>query len=246
MTEFSFRNLAVKLFPEGGPAPCSPCTRLVTCPTASQLCRPCTHLPTRICGPCTDLVTEVCDPCTQTATFACGNCTRLPTKICGPCTDLVSVICDPCTRFSTQICGKCTDLVSVICDPCTTLVTQVCGECTDFATCLRGTIICPGDSIVCPVDTRVCPVGTEICPGGSILCNGSIWERTPVEVRAELAELKQHLQQVLADVESKEAEVAAMGKPSTVEEIDQLKDQLLAAVAELDEERGRIGASDDK
>ena len=101
----------------------------------------------------------------------------------------------------------------------------------------RAGSVCPGGSIVCP--------GGSICAGGSA-CAGSVIDPTrPVtEVRAELATLKQQLRQALAEVEATEERLATQAKPRTPEEIDRLKDELLSAVAELDEQRRQMGASE--
>jgi hypothetical protein len=60
------------------------------------------------------------------------------------------------------------------------------------------------------------------------------------DVRAELASLKEVLRQQLAAVEVREQQVQAAAKPKSVEEIDQLKAQMQAAMAELDEQRAQL------
>jgi len=55
-----------------------------------------------------------------------------------------------------------------------------------------------------------------------------------------LAALKEQLHQALARVEAEEKQLAEMAKPQTVEEVDQLKSQMLEAVAELDQRRGEL------
>jgi hypothetical protein len=59
-------------------------------------------------------------------------------------------------------------------------------------------------------------------------------------IKVELAALKEQLRQTMAEVEATEQQVDAAGKPKSIEEIDQLKSQLLAAVAELDEQRSQM------
>ena len=60
------------------------------------------------------------------------------------------------------------------------------------------------------------------------------------DVREELATLKADLQRKMAAVEARQQEVENAAKPTSVEQIDDLKSQLLAAVAELDDQRRRL------
>lgn len=74
------------------------------------------------------------------------------------------------------------------------------------------------------------------------MCGGSIIgpERQGGDVRAELTALKDQLRQALAHVEAQEQQLAETAKPQTIEEVDQLKSQLLEAVAELDQHRAEL------
>jgi hypothetical protein len=60
------------------------------------------------------------------------------------------------------------------------------------------------------------------------------------DARAGLASLKEALQQQLAAVEAQEQQMQAAARPKSVEEVDQLKSQMQAAMAELDEQRARL------
>ena len=69
----------------------------------------------------------------------------------------------------------------------------------------------------------------------------------PVDPLTELAVLKDELRRNLAEVEAAEQRLRAARKPKTAEEIDRLKSELLAAVAELDEQRrGMEGEGSEK
>jgi hypothetical protein len=59
-------------------------------------------------------------------------------------------------------------------------------------------------------------------------------------IRGRLVARKEQVRQYLGEIEAGERYLAAGGKPGTVEEIDQLRQQLLAAVAELDEQRAQL------
>ena len=54
------------------------------------------------------------------------------------------------------------------------------------------------------------------------------------------SDLKVSLQRKVDAVDARIAEVANAAKPRSVEQIDDLKSQLLAAVAELDEQRAQM------
>lgn len=75
---------------------------------------------------------------------------------------------------------------------------------------------------------------------------GFIDDRTNViippgtDIGAELSRLKVSLQRKVDAVDARIAEVANAAKPRSVEQIDDLKSQLLAAVAELDEQRAQM------
>lgn len=60
------------------------------------------------------------------------------------------------------------------------------------------------------------------------------------DVREELASLKADLQRKMAAVDARQQEVENAARPTSVEQIDDLKSQLLAAMAELDEQRARM------
>jgi hypothetical protein len=58
--------------------------------------------------------------------------------------------------------------------------------------------------------------------------------------REQLAQLRLHLQRSLAAVDARQQEIENAAKPKSVAEIDSLKSQLLAAVAELDQQRAQM------
>lgn len=62
---------------------------------------------------------------------------------------------------------------------------------------------------------------------------------------AQLQVLKDSLKERIARVEAREEQIHEAFRPSTVEKIDQLKAQLLEAVAELDEQRTRLESPSD-
>ena len=60
------------------------------------------------------------------------------------------------------------------------------------------------------------------------------------DIRAELAVAKRRLRQRLAMVEQQEQQLEAAAKPRTIEEIERVRAQMVAAVSELDEQRARM------
>jgi len=100
MSEFVFRNLSVKLFPEvaaNAGQVCECCSYVVHCddcslctegPTTPPACEPCTENPASDCGQCSTGATD----------FPCGGASD-----CGPsCGDTGA--CFPCTEFGTIPC----------------------------------------------------------------------------------------------------------------------------------------------
>jgi hypothetical protein len=95
---------------------------------------------------------------------------------------------------------------------------------SNMINCINPTYICPGlsnnKSFVDPQTIVVIPPG--------------------LDVRAELAGLKADLERKMAAVDARQREVENAAKPASVAQIDDLKSQLLAAVAELDDQRARM------
>jgi hypothetical protein len=126
------------------------------------------------------------------------------------CADATTVV--DCSPFQTQ-CG-CTNL------------------CTGTFSCRQLCSATPSQMIACDPTSRSPTIQgphTEL-----------VFRADAASSREELAALKRDLRAQLADVEAMEQSLEDAGKPSTVDEIDGLKEQLLAAVAELDEHRARL------
>ena len=211
MAEFVFRNLSVKLMPESQ----KKLSGGGQCPGCTVIvsCQVCSRvsIPTG-CGACSQFVSVPCGPCSQLITMPTG---------CGPCSQIVSIPCGQCSQLITMPTGggPCSQIVSIPCGQCSQLISDPCGPCSQVMSC-------PGGSIKCPAVS---------CPGGSRF----ELDRDDITVNpAEgLAVLKQQLQEALVEVEAQESALEAASKPKSVEEIDELKKQLLAAVEELDEQR---------
>ena len=60
------------------------------------------------------------------------------------------------------------------------------------------------------------------------------------DIRAELGALRADLERKMAAVDARQREYEDAAKPKSVEQIDALKAQMLAAVAELDEQRAQL------
>jgi hypothetical protein len=119
------------------------------------------------------------------------------------------------------------------CDPCT-LGDPCTYSCTQTPTCDR----CSG----VPFSGAMCLPGTGDPFCGNVTAvhaNPRLWWRTG-DPRAELGVLKARLRQEFAAVEADEQRLAASAKPRSVEEVDALKVQLLAAVEELDQQRAEM------
>ena len=181
-----------------------------------------------------DVPTPDCAACS--AFVSCG----VPSINCGFCSVAVScrVPSLNCGICSVAVSCKCTNLVSVVCDACSRFVS--CPGCSLVITdpCWRGTVVCPGGTIVCPGGTIDCGITRDPCGGSWI---------DPIDIgdiRKELGQLKTQLRLQLQQVEQQEAQLAEASKPKTVEEIDRLKEQLLNAVAELDEQRKQMQQDD--
>jgi hypothetical protein len=157
----------------------------------------------------------------------CSLCTDGPTQPpeCGPCTDTPTgpPECSPCTQTPTD-CGVCTDGPTDDCFPC-----------TDFegtgAPCFG-----PVSRPECRSDSA-CEDGTHCIDTIDIV----LPRRSLDVVRGELAILRAELRRTLGGRLVEEQRLNVEGAQS-VEEIDQLRDALLGAVAELDQRRTEIEA----
>ena len=146
----------------------------------------------------------------------CGQCSQLVS--CGRCSVIVS-LCDQCSRLATD-CGVCSQLVSG------------CGACTQLAS-----IHCTGVS--CAAGSRCSTIEwTEIITTSPYELEQTVLQG--LDVRQELGVLKQALQEALARTDEVEQRVMSGAKPATVEETDALRQQLLEAVAELDEHKAAL------
>lgn len=136
-----------------------------------------------------------------------------PSDMCGQCSQTPT--CSPCTLG----------------DPCTLWCTETptCDRCSGVA--FTGAMCLPG-------------TGDPFCEGVSCGFTGPRFGRAFLgqqgDVRAELGALKERLRREMADVEAAERQLENAGRPRSVEEIDELRSELLAAVAELDERRAEL------
>ena len=149
----------------------------------------------------------------------CGQCSQFVS--CGRCSVIVS-LCDQCSRFA-SVCGDCSQFVSV-----------GCGECSQLAS-----IHCTGVS--CAAGSRCSTIEwTEIITTSPYELEQTVLQG--LDVRQELGVLKQALQEALVRADEVEQRVmsGAGAKPATVEETDALRQQLLDAVAELDEHKATL------
>jgi len=138
---------------------------------------------------------------------------------------------------------------------CTRTVT--CGECTGTPTC-RGCTNSPcTQGETCGACTQGCtectdnPTNCTDC--GACSCSGTIDivsepefdVRRVGDVRSELAAHKERLRQAISQVEDEERKLETRGKPQSIEEIDQLRSHFLDAIAELDEQRGKLESGEE-
>ena len=116
------------------------------------------------------------------------------------------------------------------------LRTVFCGPDSNIQYCAQASgILCDAPSL--PACDPVCDPATTrayVDPQTKVVLPAN------ADVREELATLKADLQRKMAAVEARQQEVENAAKPTSVEQIDDLKSQLLAAVAELDDQRGRL------
>ena len=117
------------------------------------------------------------------------------------------------------------------------LVTVYCDPSSKIQYCVQGTgIFCDAPSLP-PCDNYP---GCDPPTLGYVDPAGQVVLPARGDVRSELATLKADLQRKMAAVEARQQEVENAAKPTSVEQIDDLKSQLLAAVAELDDQRTRL------
>ena len=119
-------------------------------------------------------------------------------------------------------------------------VVDECGECTNCTAC-SGTTDCTQctfctDNMSCLVCT--CAGHTDI----PIMSGPDGSEGTIVEFREGLAFYKERLRKAIAEIEEQERNVARYAEPTSVEEIDELRDRLSGAIAELDQRRAEMVA----
>jgi hypothetical protein len=121
---------------------------------------------------------------------------------------------------------------------CQDWTTQVinCGPCTQFpATYVQ---VCPN---LC-TQTPSIPIYCDPQSAGPFNVDTHTVTVSPTSGNEleELAVLKDHLQKSMAAVDARQVELQNAARPTSVEQIDDLKSQLLAAVAELDEQRAQL------
>ena len=163
------------------------------------------------CSQCTDTPTgPPCDPCTRTVTVDCGECTNGPT-------------CDACSGGDTG--GRC-DGATDDCFPCTDFEGTGGCLCSDTG---RGE--CEADS--CMEDSR-CLFSIPLLIEGD-----EASPRSTAQLVGGLNVLREELRRTLGVSEEAVAR-APKRRPSSVEEIDRFKAELLDAVAELDRQRAEL------
>lgn len=164
--------------------------------------------------------------CVGDSQFAC----REPSVVCQlACSNVATPIgCNfDCSRVVSQPCGlNCSNLPTPGgCElDCSRVVSNPCGfTCTNNPTpdcaCSSPRCTLAGDN----------PTILIADPGGRV-----------GDARSQLAVLKDRMRRNLAAVEAAEQELEAAGRPKTVEEIDAVRSHLLAAVAELDEQKAEM------
>ncbi len=137
-----------------------------------------------------------------------------------------------CTNITPGGCGNCTNVTpGVLClNNCTRNATPVvCAwNCSNMVSPVCACSILSNPGCICSV------LGAE-----PTKIMGPEGAREP-DPRAGLAVMKRALRQRLTEIEEQERQLEATAKPTTVEEIDHVRSQLLAAVAELDEQRAAM------
>lgn len=144
-----------------------------------------------------------------------------------------------------------TQLVQIDCSPFQT----ACG-CTQYCTgtyqqCHNHTCFDPGSpTVAIPCDQRshllwcdptsAHPCGPDSRMGSFVDDLTNVIIPPGTDIRQELAQLKGTLQRKMAAVDARQRDFENAAKPRSVEQIDELKSQLLAAVAELDEQRAQM------
>ena len=205
------RELGITALPEafgpneiGGGGGCSDCTQ--------QAFSICGTTPGTGCSDCTQQAFSICG---TTPGTGCSDCTNQPFSICGT---TPGTGCSDCTFVAFSICGT---TPGTGCSDCTNQALSICGGTRQGQACFAGTIDTPFPHCG----------GTRLC-GGTIACGGSIVGPGGPRINPEsIAQLKQQLQQRLAQIEEHEKTLG----PQTAEEIDAREREL---TAELERIRG--------
>jgi hypothetical protein len=165
---------------------------------------------------------------------------------CSQCTDSPTAPpCDPCTQSATVECGECTN--GPTCDACTAGdtggcegPTDDCFPCTDFEG--TGGCLC-SDTDRGECEAESCMDNTGCFNTITIFVEGDAPSpRSSDQILGELNILRDELRRTLGVSEEAVARVPRR-RPSSVEEIDQFKAELLDAVAELDQQRAELESS---
>jgi hypothetical protein len=120
------------------------------------------------------------------------------------------------------------------CSPCTHLCTATVVACCGCSAYQSITIVWDTKS----PGTFYCDYTSNVCdPGYGFDTN---FPGTGTDGLQQLAQLRSHLQRSMAVVDARQQEAENAARPKSVEEIDNLKSQLLAAVTELDEQRAQM------
>ncbi|MBV9850213.1 MAG: hypothetical protein JO250_11110 [Armatimonadetes bacterium] len=177
------------------------------------------------CGPCS-FAASVCGPCSHAVT--CAGCSAAisachPAAVshCGGCSIIISVcaasLCNACSHAVTH-CGI---VGASHCGGCSVAV-SVCGACSHLAS------VCGGCSVIASIRPCGCSVVASI--------PAPVNPGDPVE----LDQLKAQLQQALANVEKQQQATNEALKPQTLEQVDQLEQQIKGALDELSNRRAEL------
>ena len=164
------------------------------------------------------------DTCAVAGLTNCGACS-FAASVCGACSQGVtcagcSAAVSACHPAAVSHCGGCSIIISV-CGACS-IAASLCNACSHVAS------VCGG----CSVIASIRPCGCSIIASIPAPVNPG----DPVE----LDQLKAQLQQALANVEKQQQATNEALKPQTLEQVDQLEQQIKGALDELSNRRAEL------